>query len=782
MLVVCLCYLNVVLPGCAAQSLGLKLTADAAQLKNAQKGKRTCTNVALQLLCHGVTTGNWTQSVKYMCSKPQSCCRAFLMRCWFGKDNAANMTAHVAPSMEEATVLEKDGLHLDVPMTRAPWSYKRADRIGHQRGAAELQKRELATLPGTEANKNRGHVREVLVLAVRLLPIFMFAFDGATTLALAGVSLQSKHADPFTNEHTDDMGSFHNIYLLKRGRSLTDVAEELSPGCTTDPRSPHRWLLKYLCSINANSRNVELQTATREPERDKMESQMGETVGAAARKAKKLLNDTRQSDGRTDTRPPYRNADIRRLNYKHDDFTPGIDGDALNAATQKRTTDCLIRVPVRTRLLERNLPNAAWRNEKGCTSLSFIGLFGLCIIHCAMRTCENCLKQMLLTASTRYLAGKGKDRDVINKQLNDALWTELRVRRLISLNDKGQLNKVTLNGEEVRVMIDDLLCGHSMLLQIISNTYSHLGDGDDCTHMHMWTDVLFHWATAMRAGYKLRATPADREIFREHTQWYVMKKAQIRSGTTVWYDWQLYSAFPSMFDKFGSLMLISQEGMEACQKRANMLMRLGNGFANAGRIPWGVLRAGKDSVKAYLANRKRQQKTPEQWLWWKNLVGFASTYHAVLERVEDHRRAGRTLDWTGQFVPEWESCRAISTIHRKLLARARFNLAAYHPSMADETPHIVPREFPTRRIFWTRSELPVRPELDLVGQTFSVVVYDAHRERLIEEVAAYCAPVRCQQESSFPLRSPEVQRKEIQRQRRERWRKRERSSLWVAHI
>jgi len=103
MLVVCLCYLNVVLPGCAAQSLGLKLTADAAQLKNAQKGKRTCTNVALQLLCHGVTTGNWTQS-------------------------------------------------------------------------------------GTEANKNRGHVREVLVLAVRLLPIFMFAFDGATTLALAGVS------------------------------------------------------------------------------------------------------------------------------------------------------------------------------------------------------------------------------------------------------------------------------------------------------------------------------------------------------------------------------------------------------------------------------------------------------------------------------------------------------------------------------------------------------------------------------------------------------------------
>jgi len=44
------------------------------------------------------------------------------------------------------------------------------------------------TQSGTEANKNRGHVREVLVLAVRLLPIFMFAFDGATTLALAGVS------------------------------------------------------------------------------------------------------------------------------------------------------------------------------------------------------------------------------------------------------------------------------------------------------------------------------------------------------------------------------------------------------------------------------------------------------------------------------------------------------------------------------------------------------------------------------------------------------------------
>ena len=144
------------------------------------------------------------------------------------------------------------------------------------------------------------------------------------------------------------------------------------------------------------------------------------------------------------------------------------------------------------------------------------------------------------------------------------------------------------------------------------------------------------------AGYSLHATPADRAIFREHATMYVMKKSRIRAGITIWYDWQMYSNMANLFDKFGSLQLISQEGMEAVQKRMNMLLRLGNNFANVGRIPWRVLRAGREAIRAYMNTRAKKKKTPEKWLWMKNFHSFAAKNEDVLARVERHRRGGNT--------------------------------------------------------------------------------------------------------------------------------------------
>ena len=66
-----------------------------------------------------------------------------------------------------------------------------------------------------------------------------------------------------------------------------------------------------------------------------------------------------------------------------------------------------------------------------------------------MRTLESCIRQIVSFASTRYKAGKGKDREIINTHLNVAVWEDVRLRKLISVNQKGELNKVTLNGEEV---------------------------------------------------------------------------------------------------------------------------------------------------------------------------------------------------------------------------------------------------------------------------------------------------------------------------------------------
>ena len=122
----------------------------------------------------------------------------------------------------------------------------------------------LDTEPGTEANKNCGHRRAHLVRAVRILPFFMFAFDGATTLAMTGVSLRSKAADPFTSVSTDDMGCFLQVCVMRRGHRLTDVAEMISPGCSRPSHRDH-WLVEYLVGINSHAHNTELQAITREP-------------------------------------------------------------------------------------------------------------------------------------------------------------------------------------------------------------------------------------------------------------------------------------------------------------------------------------------------------------------------------------------------------------------------------------------------------------------------------------------------------------------------------------
>ena len=120
-------------------------------------------------------------------------------------------------------------------------------------------------------------------------------------------------------------------------------------------------------------------------------------------------------------------------------------------------------------------------------------------------------------------------------------------------------------------------------------------------------------------------------------------------------------------------MAISQEGMEACQKRNNTFMRCINGFANAGRRPWRVVQQGREAVRSYMEARAKNKKSPEQVLWWKNLFAYVAGYSEVYERVEAHKREGRTCKWAGAFGPAWDSFWAISTFRTIIVARWRRN-------------------------------------------------------------------------------------------------------------
>ena len=222
-------------------------------------------------------------------------------------------------------------------------------------GEGKLHTRELDTEPGTRANKHKGHRRAHLVLKVRMLPLFMFCFDGATTLAMTGVSLRSKACDPFSDELSADMGNFQDVAVLRAGQSLTDLSEKLSPGCSRPGHKDH-WMIAYLVGLNRHSCHSQLQATTREPKRQsppQMQTFNRELGRALATPA----------DGWTDTRQQYENVDIRNLGYTHDGWRPGINGDEAAAARRVLPSDTLVRVPRMVTHFQRPLEKAAWAPE-----------------------------------------------------------------------------------------------------------------------------------------------------------------------------------------------------------------------------------------------------------------------------------------------------------------------------------------------------------------------------------------------------------------------------------
>jgi len=156
--------------------------------------------------------------------------------------------------------LEKnpDGLRVNALMSAAPFHYERAKPNAHGRRTerGKLHVRPVEKLPGTKVNEHKGHVREHLILNVKIFPLFLFCFDGATTLAMTGVSLRSKLPDPFTDRNKDDMCSFNEVSVMRRGKTLTDLAEDISPGCS-DPTHHDHWLISYIVDMNRHSLNSE---------------------------------------------------------------------------------------------------------------------------------------------------------------------------------------------------------------------------------------------------------------------------------------------------------------------------------------------------------------------------------------------------------------------------------------------------------------------------------------------------------------------------------------------
>jgi hypothetical protein len=97
----------------------------------------------------------------------------------------------------------------------------------------------------------------------------------------------------------------------------------------------------------------------------------------------------------------------------------------------------------------RELSDAAWAKRASFAdgTFSLIDKFGLCIIHCApcapkVRTMESTLMIMLKFMMDRYVANKKNDKKMIDTHLNKRLMQDLRLRRLIQVDQKGALIRV----------------------------------------------------------------------------------------------------------------------------------------------------------------------------------------------------------------------------------------------------------------------------------------------------------------------------------------------------
>jgi hypothetical protein len=287
---------------------------------------------------------------------------------------------------------------------------------------------------------------------------------------------------------------------------------------------------------------------------------------------------------------------------------------------------------------------------------------------------------------------------------------------------------VTLSGGEVRSLIADLLTGkQSRLFAAVRKTYSLLKVpvAEETSRMCDWEATLGYWARAMDAAYTLHATPEIRQTFRENVRYYVIAKAGL-TEKLVWYDWQLFSIMTHLFDRYGSLMMVSQEGMEAVQKQNNALQRNGNNYANVGRTPLKVLAQGLEAIKAYMAERAKRMKTPCQWLWKRQYLTFVAEFSHILDRVEACRAEGKTMEWK-DFDEEWAYFAAT--------ARVAGQLTAHYKLYRRKRTHI--------------------------GMSYGAQLLGEHR--------AYYAPCECELDPAFWKMRPKDAKKRLQKERSQRW-------------
>ena len=703
----------VILPGSAAAYFAYKMTYDAAVVRRAKRGHKKWTSVILQVLSSGVyDSKKWgQQAVINALELAQSPNKFAKVRVWNGADNRENFEAHVLALVEQLLELQEGGLTVNELLMPMPpcvitlgdenASGERVEMKWH--GGAESWE---AWLRSTCALGQRA--REALVSAVRLHPRLNVTLDGGAWASAAGVRVCAERPSIFTGWSKKEFAQPLEWVWLERGETVRAVAERRRPG-DAGYAALARWAA---CWRGAGGAAKPLGTLTRTPERvQRHEVEEDEGTRPAAPVAPGRFRPTADQAAAeaaeaaaraaaaqtTEATTTWADKRLRDLSPRFGQlawlagFESAVDGVCTGAFAGVGPRGRYgIEVPVTERTLarmpvvpedvgSRPLPNAIWGK------LDVMTYAGLCVLHAAMRTGENLFTRVLAPLLEAFPTDGGVER-AVNAHLNIEL--ERMGLGKIRTNNQSNPKKVfeaSMDGTAAEAWIADLRAGlvheepdvrgewglersQSRFLAGMARTLRALGWAQTYQSLLDSLEVLRHWCVGMGTALKYKPAPADYDVVKRELALYVGSKLLRWPASNTWYDNECMYVMGWMHERWGSLRLISQEGMEAFQKKLNEILRMGNGFANAGAIPRRVHEAGEAEKAAYMERRASDKPSEPQWIFEQAMLQQHAYMAEVTAASEDLRTRGEVVTWE-EYTLAWRRYMVGAAMRCRLRAR-----------------------------------------------------------------------------------------------------------------
>jgi hypothetical protein len=153
---------------------------------------------------------------------------------------------------------------------------------------------------------------------------------------------------------------------------------------------------------------------------------------------------------------------------------------------------------------------------------------------------------------------------------------------------------------------------------------------------------------------RMRPEEGDYTKVKEHLALYVATKLHLWPGSNTWYDNECLYTMGQMHEDWGSLRLMSQEGMEAWQKQLNEVLRL----------------KGKAAVHAYKEKRAADKPSSARWIYEQALLRDHAHWQPTLQARDALRKAGKEIS-SADYSKYWRRYMVCAAMRCRLCARVR---------------------------------------------------------------------------------------------------------------